>query len=81
MCNEWIMCESGIYPQEDKDGETPDVLILTSGHNMHLAYYYPPEDANEYGYTSAHWENEHDFWPLDKIICWRHKPAPPGLEC
>jgi len=85
VCNEWIMCDSGIYPQEDKDDEcggTPEVLILAHWGDMHLAHYCPAIDPNEFNYTLAHWENEHDFWPLDKVICWQPKPPPPpGMEC
>jgi len=86
MDSGWIMCDSGIYPAEEKyqDGEETwwepgetQVLILKLDGDMHFAYYYPAEKDEP-----AHWQTDEYNYPLDKVVCWRHKPAPPpGIEC
>ena len=92
--NGWIMCESGIYPAgipdedpEETYEEAVEVLIVVAGKfssGMFLAYYYPDEEYECLGSTGihkAHWENEHKRWPLEDVVCWRHKPAlPPCME-
>ena len=91
--NGWIMCESGIYPAgipaeypEETYEEPVEVLIVSNAKfssGMFLAYYYPEDDdeSSVYGQTKAHWENEHEFWPLEDVVCWRHKPAlPPCMD-
>ncbi len=90
MGNEWIMCESGIYPAgipdedpEETYEEPVEVLIVVDGSfssGMFLAYYYPDMERNPF-YIGAYWENEHESWPLKDVVCWRHKPAlPPCME-
>ena len=85
MDNEWIMCESGIYPAgiPDEDPEETyeekiEVLILEHDGEMRFACYYPAGDISaEFNENVAHWEDENRAWRLEDIVCWRHKPAPP----
>ena len=83
MCNEWIMCDTGIYPVVDEGEREIEVLALTRDGYMGILSYHPAEEYEGKGYPAS-WENhsfEDWYWGTDRIVCWQPKPAlPSGME-
>ena len=83
MCNEWIMCDTGVYPVPDEGSREIEVLTLHRYGDMLLLCYNLPHECEGKGYPAS-WTNDNfESWhfDLDEVVCWQPLPAlPQGWE-